>query len=593
MRKCFKVISILIIVAAISFSLCACDYFLPEGETKDKEITVPIVPLADAECLWADDNAVYVYFCEDNYIKEILADVRVAFPLIDIKNYYITSYNSDNGVMSGYLSLLLVLNDGTNRSDAISLLNSDSRVGYAYACGDVPFENVNTFRLEVSSHTAEVEGTVNIKPEGERKEYRSPIMFDRFIVSLKETEEKKYTPADFPQADIINAGQYEWLGKTYFELTLKTPGYFEVIKAVTAFASDPAFRVAETINIDYDMYDEKPEPGWKVYDISSGYDYPYELAENDDGSVDITFLKAGKVAVTYTRSIYTVSCQITVNEPAVFPQGVEYFRTSYTFNHGVVVIESKEQLDGYFETVLNINGWKEDILNAVAKYDEEYFQTNFLVFVVVGEGSGSIRHCVTGIRFNQEGTVINIQRLSPGIGTCDEAEWHILIPINRAGCISKDFTVDFTGQKDADLSEKYGLDVGIYIWNDYMPYEMSCMFCGGSYDFYNIGGIYYCSDCGKEYQAPERFSLCYVSVNAPLWSGPALKELLPSEDFSITAVITTENKAIQVNFVWIPGAGFRPQANFRLYGYYTAYVTVSVLGESQIFILDGQVESTH
>ncbi|MBP3579940.1 MAG: hypothetical protein J6K12_01695, partial [Clostridia bacterium] len=61
------------------------------------------------------------------------------------------------------------------------------------------------------------------------------------------------------------------------------------------------------------------------------------------------------------------------------------------------------------------------------KYDEEYFESQILLIVLLEEGSGSVRHKVERVANGADGITVDITTIVPEIGTCDMAEWHILI----------------------------------------------------------------------------------------------------------------------------------------------------------------------
>lgn len=69
---------------------------------------------------------------------------------------------------------------------------------------------------------------------------------------------------------------------------------------------------------------------------------------------------------------------------------------------------------------------------AVSGYDEKFFKDHCLLFVVLQEGSGSIRHNVKKVEYDpKRGTIIpTIEHIIPEIGTCDMAEWHIVIELD-------------------------------------------------------------------------------------------------------------------------------------------------------------------
>ena len=72
------------------------------------------------------------------------------------------------------------------------------------------------------------------------------------------------------------------------------------------------------------------------------------------------------------------------------------------------------------------------LLSAVAlcvcacdKYDEAYFQSRILLLVLLEEGSGSVRHRVTGVTWSddkRETLTVDVDVITPECGTCDMAE---------------------------------------------------------------------------------------------------------------------------------------------------------------------------
>ena len=75
-------------------------------------------------------------------------------------------------------------------------------------------------------------------------------------------------------------------------------------------------------------------------------------------------------------------------------------------------------------------------LDAVGGYDDAFFEKHDLLFVVLEEGSGSVRHEVTGLKAvpaQDTGYTLQpeIERIVPEAGTDDMAEWHIVIEIGR------------------------------------------------------------------------------------------------------------------------------------------------------------------
>ena len=62
---------------------------------------------------------------------------------------------------------------------------------------------------------------------------------------------------------------------------------------------------------------------------------------------------------------------------------------------------------------------------------ETFFAQKSLVVVLIEEGSGSIRHEVTGISATESKLHIYIARIVPEEGTCDMAAWHIIVSADK------------------------------------------------------------------------------------------------------------------------------------------------------------------
>ena len=98
---------------------------------------------------------------------------------------------------------------------------------------------------------------------------------------------------------------------------------------------------------------------------------------------------------------------------------------------GVRIIHSAQELTDYYNT------WQEafDLVgfwDACKRYDETFFKDNYLIFVVLEEGSGSISHKVRSVtQTPEELLAISIDRQVPEVGTCDMAQWHIILELSR------------------------------------------------------------------------------------------------------------------------------------------------------------------
>lgn len=137
-----------------------------------------------------------------------------------------------------------------------------------------------------------------------------------------------------------------------------------------------------------------------------------------------------------------------IEEPPeiVLPFQAQYIRTDgYHENFqypGVAVLDSVQDLKDYYNCYYELYDLapRSDISsrdtlafgNACSKYGEAFFSENFLIFVIMQEPSGSIRHEVTdAYKHPSEGIGIHIRRDVPEIGTDDMAQWHIILELER------------------------------------------------------------------------------------------------------------------------------------------------------------------
>ncbi len=113
---------------------------------------------------------------------------------------------------------------------------------------------------------------------------------------------------------------------------------------------------------------------------------------------------------------------------------VQYIRTDGyhedTIYPVIKIIRSTDELNEYYQ--MNKEKYNLDstsgFLNACKKYDDNYFNNQILIIVLLEEGSGSNRHEVKSLNYLDDGNLtISIERTIPEIGTCDMAQWHLLI----------------------------------------------------------------------------------------------------------------------------------------------------------------------
>lgn len=140
----------------------------------------------------------------------------------------------------------------------------------------------------------------------------------------------------------------------------------------------------------------------------------------------------------------------------------QYIRTGVKTDVGpfpiVSIIHSSDELKTYYETSKD----KYDLerrknpaadstigfLDACDKYNDDFFEKNALVFIVLEEGSGSTRHNVEYVKIDKNGLMyVNILSIDPEICTWDMAYWHIIteIPKDKLPANKEDVVVDYNG----------------------------------------------------------------------------------------------------------------------------------------------------
>lgn len=134
-------------------------------------------------------------------------------------------------------------------------------------------------------------------------------------------------------------------------------------------------------------------------------------------------------------------------------RSVEELNAYYEENKDYFDLERKEKV--YSDTTIGF-------LDACDEYDTAYFKKQMLVFVLLEEGSGSIRHHVENVGITAENKlVVFIETETPEVGTCDIAQWHIMIELEQG--------VDITNESDITVFLDYSVplrsmlyDVGTY-----------------------------------------------------------------------------------------------------------------------------------
>jgi len=114
----------------------------------------------------------------------------------------------------------------------------------------------------------------------------------------------------------------------------------------------------------------------------------------------------------------------------------------YNTWHAVFDLERKDKV--YSDTTVGF-------LDACDQYNENFFEKNYLIFVLLEEGSGSIRHGIRSITQTVDKKIaISIDRKVPEVGTCDMAQWHIILELSRDALVEE--TIDTVLYIDGRIS---------------------------------------------------------------------------------------------------------------------------------------------
>lgn len=129
-----------------------------------------------------------------------------------------------------------------------------------------------------------------------------------------------------------------------------------------------------------------------------------------------------------------LACQVQYIRTNGYRDGVRYPQVYY--------IRSAQQLSDYYKANKDIFDLEHKdrvysdttigFLDACERYDKSYFEEKYLVFLLLEEGSGSVRHKVKKVELVEGNQIeISVDRLIPEVGTEDMALWHIMVELDR------------------------------------------------------------------------------------------------------------------------------------------------------------------
>ena len=179
-----------------------------------------------------------------------------------------------------------------------------------------------------------------------------------------------------------------------------------------------------------------------VAGLESTFTEAQRAAGDVNGDNMVTVEDAQMILLYYVTN--TVSGESVTWEQLLGFERAQYIRTSWS--HGEYPVVTKITSEDALESYINANKKLYDLAferseksftEAAAEYTSEWFDKHQLVIVLLAEGSGSIRHTVSGVSKEQ----IQITRSAPETMTADMAAWFILIELDKSAEISDQVSV--------------------------------------------------------------------------------------------------------------------------------------------------------
>lgn len=184
-----------------------------------------------------------------------------------------------------------------------------------------------------------------------------------------------------------------------------------------------------------------------------GYSLPSKSSVTKDYALDWAYdvSNGGTYRFTTDCTIYDTNygteCQLwaeftVAGDPVSLDENPLYIIRTDGYHEGrkypkAALISSKEALDSYYEEsrefyCLDGTGTDNDFYSITRQFNEDFFEKNDLLMVLLEENSGSITHEVWSLTCEDAVLSIRIQRHVPEAITMDIAQWHILVPVEKA-----------------------------------------------------------------------------------------------------------------------------------------------------------------
>lgn len=157
----------------------------------------------------------------------------------------------------------------------------------------------------------------------------------------------------------------------------------------------------------------------------------------------VTARKAGKATIKAKTGKKTLKCKVTVRRTGdrtgmssgkcLERGGIYYLRTDGK-RKGVkypsgVLISSKKALQDYYKENCRYYAMAGEFKKTIDSFGKTFFKTKQLVVLRLETGSGSDSYRVIDMDYKNKSYQVKVEKTKAEIGTCDMAQWHILVPL--------------------------------------------------------------------------------------------------------------------------------------------------------------------
>ncbi|KPU42865.1 hypothetical protein OXPF_36330 [Oxobacter pfennigii] len=159
------------------------------------------------------------------------------------------------------------------------------------------------------------------------------------------------------------------------------------------------------VAIELDAEPAAPDPAKADYSVSF-----YRADSYKDNGFDFIASKAnnsGSLAISSRKHIPVISVEDKASLEEFVKGAREYFQVDTAY------------------------GDSEAFAGILDKYDDEYFEKNYLLILYTQEPSGSIRHKIKDTSIDGDTLTVIVEAIVPEMGTADMADWFMVLEFNK------------------------------------------------------------------------------------------------------------------------------------------------------------------